>query len=93
MAVKVKIPVPLRRLTQGKEEIDGVPGTIIDFINDLEQKYPGMAEMIVSQGKVRKFVNVYINGEDIRLLQEEQTQVRDGDEVLIVPAIAGGAYP
>lgn len=90
MAVKVRIPTPLQRLTQGKEEVEGAPGTIIGLINDLETRYPGIAERISENGKVRRFVNVYVNEEDIRFLQGEQTHVKDGDEVSIVPAIAGG---
>ncbi|MCC6345763.1 MAG: MoaD/ThiS family protein [Nitrospirales bacterium] len=92
MAVKVRIPTPLQRLTQGKEEVDGAPGTIIELINGLENAYPGIAERISEGGKVRRFVNIYLNEEDIRFLQAEQTSVKDGDEVSIVPAIAGGAY-
>lgn len=90
MAVKVRIPTPLQRITQGKEEVEGSAGTIIDLINDLEKKYPGIAERISEGGKVRRFVNIYVNEEDIRFLQTEQTPVKDGDEVSIVPAIAGG---
>ncbi len=90
MAVKVRIPTPLQRLTQGKEEVEGVPGTIIEVINDLDKKFPGIAERISENGKVRRFVNLYVNEEDIRFLQAEQTAVKDGDEVSIVPAIAGG---
>jgi molybdopterin synthase sulfur carrier subunit len=90
MAVKVKIPVPLQRLTQGKEEVEGEPGTIIELINNLDKKYPGIGERISEGGKIRRFVNVYVNEEDIRFLKNEQTEVKDGDEVSIVPAIAGG---
>lgn len=90
MAVTVKIPVPLQRLTQGKEEVEGAAGTIISLINDLEQKYPGLAERITENGKLRRFVNVYVNEEDVRFMENEETEVKDGDEVSIVPAIAGG---
>ena len=90
MAVKVKIPVPLQRLTQGKEEVEGEAGTVISLVNDLNQKYPGLAERISENGKIRRFVNVYVNEEDIRFLKSEDTSVRDGDTVSIVPAIAGG---
>jgi molybdopterin synthase sulfur carrier subunit len=91
MAVKVRIPTPLQRLTQGKEEVEGKAGTVIELINDLETKYPGIAERISEEGKIRRFVNIYINEEDIRFLEAEQTLVKDGDEVSIVPAIAGGS--
>ena len=90
MAVKVKIPVPLQRLTQGKEEVEGEAGTVISLVNDLNQKYPGLAERISENGKIRRFVNVYVNEEDIRFLKSEDTSVKDGDTVSIVPAIAGG---
>ena len=90
MAVKVRIPTPLQRLTQGKEEVEGSVGTIISLVNDLDQKYPGIAERVSENGKIRRFVNIYVNDEDIRFLHAEETPVKDGDEVSIVPAIAGG---
>jgi sulfur-carrier protein len=90
MGVKVRIPTPLQRLTQGKEEVEGKAGTVMELIKDLEGKYPGIAERISENGKVRRFVNIYLNDEDIRFLNAEETAVKDGDEVSIVPAIAGG---
>ncbi|TAN38074.1 MAG: MoaD/ThiS family protein [Nitrospirae bacterium] len=90
MAVKVRIPTPLQRLTQGKEEVEGNPGTIIELVNDLDKSFPGLAERISENGKIRRFVNMYVNEEDIRFLNAEGTMVKDGDEVSIVPAIAGG---
>jgi len=90
MAVKVRIPTPLQRLTQGKEEVEGVPGTVIDLIQDLDKRFPGIGERISEGGKIRRFVNIYVNEEDIRFLKAEGTSVKDGDEVSIVPAIAGG---
>ena len=90
MAVTVKIPVPLQRLTQGKEEVEGAAGTIISLINDLDQKYPGLGERVSENGKLRRFVNIYVNEEDVRFMNNEETEVKDGDEVSIVPAIAGG---
>ena len=91
MAVKVRIPTPLQRLTQGKEEVEGVTGKIIELVNDLEKKFPGIGERISENGKIRRFVNIYVNDEDIRFLNAEETVVKEGDEVSIVPAIAGGA--
>ena len=91
MAVKVRIPTPLQRLTQGQEEVEGAPGTIISLVNELDSKYPGIAERISENNKIRRFVNVYLNDEDIRFLNAEETVVKDGDEVSIVPAIAGGS--
>ncbi len=90
MAVKVRIPTPLQRLTQGKEEVEGTPGTIIELVNALDGAFPGIAERISENGKIRRFVNIYLNEEDIRFLNAEGTVVKDGDEVSIVPAIAGG---
>jgi molybdopterin synthase sulfur carrier subunit len=72
MAVTVKIPVPLQRLTGGQEEVQG------------------LAERVSEEGKMRRFVNVYVNEEDVRFMKNEETEVKDGDEVSIVPAIAGG---
>ncbi len=90
MAVKVRIPTPLQRLTQGQEEVEGASGTIISLVNELDKKFPGIAERISENGKIRRFVNIYLNDEDIRFLSVEETVVKDGDEVSIVPAIAGG---
>lgn len=90
MAVKVRIPTPLQRLTKGLEEVDGAAGTVIELISGLDKQFPGIAERISENGKVRRFVNVYVNEEDIRFLSAENTAVKDGDEVSIVPAIAGG---
>ncbi len=91
MAVKVRIPTPLQRLTQGMEEVEGISGKVIDLVNDLDRKYPGIGERISENGKIRRFVNIYLNDEDIRFLNAEDTEVKDGDEVSIVPAIAGGS--
>jgi molybdopterin synthase sulfur carrier subunit len=91
MAVKVRIPTPLQKLTQGKEEVDGTAGTVIALVNELDKSYPGLAERVSENSKIRRFVNIYVNDEDIRFLNAEETLVKDGDEVSIVPAIAGGA--
>jgi molybdopterin synthase sulfur carrier subunit len=90
MTVKVRIPTPLQRLTQGKEEVEGKPGTIIELVADLDKRFPGIGERISEGGKIRRFVNIYVNEEDIRFLKGEETAVKDGDEISIVPAIAGG---
>jgi len=90
MPVKVRIPTPLQRLTQGREEVEAAAGKIIDIVADLDRNFPGIAERISENGKIRRFVNIYLNDEDIRFLQAEDTPVKDGDEVSIIPAIAGG---
>jgi molybdopterin synthase sulfur carrier subunit len=90
MAVKVRIPTPLQKLTDGKDEVEGEPGTIISLIKNLDRRYPGIGERITEGDKIRRFINIYLNDEDIRFLKNEETEVKDADEVSIVPAIAGG---
>ncbi len=90
MAVKVRIPTPLQSLTGGKDEVEGKTGSIIALVDFLEENYPGIGERLSEDGKIRRFVNIYLNEEDIRFLKAEETEVKDGDEVSIVPAIAGG---
>ena len=91
MAVKVRIPTPLRRFTGGAEEVHSDGATIGAVVADLESKHPGIRERLCDDdGRVRRFVNLYVNGDDIRFLDSLDTQVKDGDEVAIVPAIAGG---
>jgi len=91
MSVRVRIPTPLRRFTGGAEEV-GVGGeTVGKAIEDLEGKFPGIRERLCDEsGRVRRFVNIYVNGDDIRFLSSLETPVKDGDELAIVPAIAGG---
>lgn len=90
MPIKVRIPTPLQKLT-GQGEVQVQPGTIKDMIAELEKNFPGMKDRICDEtGKVRRFVNVYLNEEDIRFLSQEETKMKDGDEISIVPAIAGG---
>ncbi len=90
MAVKVRIPTPLQSLTQGSDVVDAGTGTIMEIINELDGKYPGLKERISENDKIRRFVNIYLNEEDIRFLESENTAAKDGDELSIVPAIAGG---
>lgn len=93
MPVTVKVPTPLRKFTAGSESVEGTGDTVGALVDDLEQRHPGIRERICDdQGKVRRFVNLYVNGDDIRFLQQLETQVKDGDEISIVPAIAGGAH-
>jgi molybdopterin synthase sulfur carrier subunit len=91
MPIKVRIPTPLRKLTNNEELVEVNASTIGALILELQTRYPGIQERLVDeQGEVRRFVNVYVNEEDIRFLQNRATPLKDGDEVSIIPAIAGG---
>ena len=91
MSVKVKIPTPLQKLTKDQEEVTASGGTVAAVIADLEKSYPGIRERLCDEkGKVRRFVNIYVNEEDIRFLKGDATPLKEGDEVSIIPAIAGG---
>ena len=92
MSVTVRIPAPLRKVTREREVVtadDG--GSLLEMINRLDKEYPGLKERICDEsGELRRFVNLYINGEDVRFLSGLQTPIKAGDEVSIVPAVAGG---
>jgi molybdopterin synthase sulfur carrier subunit len=91
MPVLVRIPTPLRSLTAGNAEVQAKGGAVRDLVEDLERQFPGLRERLVDEGgELRRFINVYVNQEDIRFLQGAATTLKDGDEVAIVPAIAGG---
>ena len=91
MTIPVRIPTPLRKLTQNQEVVEAEGSTIREVINSLENNYPGLKERICDeQDQIRRFVNIFLNDEDIRFLKESETPVKSGDEVSIVPAIAGG---
>jgi len=92
MPIQVRIPTPLRKFTGGAESVTASGATVAAIVQDVESRHPGLKERICDDaGKVRRFVNVYVNGEDIRFLSSLDTPVKDGDEISIVPAIAGGA--
>ena len=91
MASKVRIPTPLRKLTDNQESIEVESNTIGGAIDDLEGKFPGIKERLVDEeGEIRRFVNVYVNEEDIRFLENQDTPLKEGDDISIIPAIAGG---
>jgi molybdopterin synthase sulfur carrier subunit len=92
MAVKVRIPTPLMKLTNDQSEVSAEGGTIADILNNLESQYNGIKERICDEsGAPRRFINIYLNEEDIRFLEGEKTVVKEGDDISIIPAIAGGA--
>jgi molybdopterin synthase sulfur carrier subunit len=91
MPTTVRIPTPLRKLTGENEVVTAEGSSIGDILNDLEKSYPGLSERICDEsGNVRRFVNIFLNDEDIRFLGDRETPVKDGDEISIIPAIAGG---
>jgi len=89
--IKVRIPTPLRPLTKGQGEEEIAAGSILDLIENLNAAHPGIkARLCDDSGELRRFVNIYVNEEDIRFLKGKDTSLKAGDEVSIVPAIAGG---
>jgi sulfur-carrier protein len=90
MPVKVQIPTPMRQHTEGKAVVEVGGATVQAALDDLGKKCPGIASRIFDSGQVRRFVNVYLNDEDIRYLDNLATPVKDGDELAIIPAVAGG---
>ena len=93
MGVLVRIPAPLRRVTNGQDKVELEAATLNDCLESLDAQFPGVKERILDEGgDIREFVNVYVNGEDVRFLQGLDTATKSGDEVSIVPAVAGGAH-
>lgn len=91
MPTQVRIPTPLRKLTNNEEIVEVNAPTIGGAIAELQSRYPGIRDRLLDEnGAVRRFVNVYLNEEDIRFLQNQETPIKDGDEISIIPAIAGG---
>lgn len=90
MAVTIRIPTPLRTLTGGEEQVPVEGSTVKQVIENLEQRHPGIRDRLLDEKGVRRFVNIYVGDEDIRFLDGLETQLKGGEEVSIVPAIAGG---
>ena len=87
----IRIPTPLRKLTADQEVVTASGATVGAVLDELNKTYPGLGERILDeQGAIRRFVNIFVNDEDVRFLQEKETPVTDRDEISIVPAIAGG---
>lgn len=90
--IKVRIPAPLQKITQNKQEVSLEASNIKEVISELENQFPGMKERLLDEsGKIRRFINFYVNDEDIRFLKQDETPLSDGNEVSIIPAIAGGS--
>jgi MoaD family protein len=90
MAVNVHIPTPMRQHTEGQATVEAGGATVQAVLDDLGRKYPGISQRLFDNGQLRRFVNVYLNDEDIRYLDNMNTAVKDGDELNIIPAVAGG---
>lgn len=91
MPITVRVPTPLQKLTKNQAEVKTDAASIKELIEGLEKDFPGFKDRICDEtGKIRRFINIYVNEEDVRFLQQDQTALKDGDEVSIIPAIAGG---
>ena len=91
MMVKIRIPTPLRKLTNDTDVVESSAATLAAAVDELEAGFPGIKERICDErGEIRRFVNIYVNGEDVRFLENLSTALKPGDEVSIVPAVAGG---
>ena len=91
MSILVRVPTPLRKFTAGKDEVVAAGESIKAVIEDLESRHPGVRDRLLDEkGELRRYVNVYLNGNDIRFLDQLSSKVKDGDDISIVPAIAGG---
>ena len=90
MAIEVRIPTILRTYTDGEKTVEGSGATLAELLADLEGRHSGLRERLVDQAGLRRFVNVYVNDEDVRFLGGLETAVKDGDTVTVLPAVAGG---
>jgi sulfur-carrier protein len=91
MAIEVRIPTILRTYTDGAKQVEGTGSTLDELFTDLEKRHGGLRDRLVDNGGLRRFVNVYLNDEDVRFLAGLETPVKDGDTVTVLPAVAGGA--
>ena len=90
MAIEVRIPTILRTYTGGEKAVNGAGETLSALIDDLEANHPGIKDRLIEQGDLRRFVNVYINDEDVRFIGGLEATLADGDQVVVLPAVAGG---
>ena len=94
MSVKVRIPTALQKLTKNEGEVEAQGGNVNEIFQYMDQRFPGLKDRLYDEGgEIRRFINVYVNDEDIRFLDGPSTSLKDGDEVSIIPAIAGGFGP
>jgi MoaD family protein len=90
MAIKIQIPTPMREQAGGKAEVEVTGATVKAALDDLVRQYPGIASKLFDNGKLRPYINVFLNDEDIRYLDEMDTKLTDGVVVALIPAVAGG---
>jgi sulfur-carrier protein len=90
MAIEVRIPTILRTYTGGQKTVTSSGATLAELVDQLDASYPGIREKLIEDGDLRRFVNVYVNDEDVRFTGSLQTRVQDGDVVVVLPAVAGG---
>ena len=90
MSIRVHVPTPMRQYAENQTTVEASGGTVKALLSDLVTKYPGLQQRLFLNGQVRQFVNLYLNDEDIRYLDNLDTAVKDGDELAIIPAVAGG---
>jgi MoaD family protein len=91
MTVEVKVTATLQKLVGGQRVVEGEGTTVGELLDDLERRHPGIKDMVMVDGQIHRFVNIYLNDEDIRFLSQLDTPVREGDVLSILPALAGGA--
>jgi MoaD family protein len=90
MAIEVRIPTILRTYTGGEKAVSGAGDKLSALIDDLESNHPGLKERLIEDGDLRRFVNVYVNDEDVRFIGGLEAELADGDQVVVLPAVAGG---
>ena len=90
MAVEVRIPTILRTFTSGEKRVEGTGDTLLAVIDDVENRHPGLKNRLVESDGLRRFVNVYVNDEDVRFIGGLEAELADGDQVVVLPAVAGG---
>jgi molybdopterin synthase sulfur carrier subunit len=91
MTIEVRIPTILRTYTGGEKAVTGDGGSLSALIEDLEANHPGLKDRLIEDGDLRRFVNVYVNDEDVRFIGGLEAELSDGDQVVVLPAVAGGA--
>jgi len=90
MAIEVRIPTILRTYTDGEKSVTGEGANLSALIDDLEGSHPGIKDRLLDDGDLRRFVNVYVNDEDVRFIGGLEAELKDGDQVVVLPAVAGG---